>query len=284
MSDVDRCLHCDYSLAGLALARCPECGAAVDRDGPPVLLFRRGLIRSLPGVLWSVMWRPTATLGLCRWRRAVPGRDAAGFALAFMALVILGWPIIRRLLSFVALSMVWGPAGAARAELSAATWGRLGNVNLWMFMLSWHVGAVLRWWVLFGLIAMVWAWRTPRRGSAERGRMADMACRLALFTPWIVVIEVGYLVGVWVAEGPQVVPEPSTVFMTRWRWDNWLRTVWLVRGVAPTLGVGYVFFRAVIGMRWWTALIGAVVLIPIAINLSLGWSWVWVHVVAPMLP
>ncbi len=281
----DFCPYCDYHLTGLPQPRCPECGHALDLAGPPRLLFRQGFARSLARASWSVVRHPIRTLDLCRWPQAVPSRTAAAFAGSWMTFLVLGWPIIRRVVATVSYCTVFGPAEAFRSNFGTDSLRRLLSLQGWILMLSWHAGAVLRWWLLFGFLIVLigLSRRTTPPSPAQRSRASEALARMLLFAPWIAIIEIGYLIGAYV-DTPNVVPEPSTVYITTWHWDGWLHKVWLLRGIAPTLGVGYIFFRAVARWPARAALPAAILLIPVAINLSLAWSWVWIHAIERLLP
>jgi hypothetical protein len=101
--------------------------------------------------------------------------------------------------------------------------------------------------------------------------------RLLRFSPWLIVLEFGYLVGVWIARGEVgVIPGPSTIFAS----DRGFRQYgilfyvpfWLTRGGPSTFVVGLAFFRIVPGWRWVEAILGSFSLVPVAVGLSIFWS------------
>ena len=102
-----------------------------------------------------------------------------------------------------------------------------------------------------------------------------MLSRFLAFAPWLVVLEMSFLIGVWL-RGPTTVPEPSTGFVVGifswdlWHWDCWLDRGWLVRGAVPTLLAGYVFFARVLRWPRPAALVAAAVLVPLALMLSVA--------------
>jgi hypothetical protein len=96
-----------------------------------------------------------------------------------------------------------------------------------------------------------------------------------LFAPWLLVLEVTFLIGVWI-KLPILVPEPSTGFVVGifswdlWHWDCWIDHGWLIRGAIPTFIAGCVFFGRVLNWHWLVAMVAAVILVPIALTLSVA--------------
>jgi hypothetical protein len=268
-------------MEGLTVRICPECGGAVSENPVPETPWNRGiasvLVRGIPGVLL----RPRRSLGLAGRPAAVPTSRAVLFAAATTLMVVVAWLPARQFLGGVALGFAWGPARAWEHSIHPNSLARLKDPYFWYRLATWEAWSIGRWWLLFGGLTLLALWgvrRTPER----RLPLAAAAHRLLLFAPWIGLLELGYLIGVWI-NSPDTVPEPSTIYIMDWEWDGWLRTVWLTRGVVPTLAVGLVFFRCVLRWGWWAAIAGAVVLTPIAINLSLVWSLLYLRWVLPML-
>ena len=106
--------------------------------------------------------------------------------------------------------------------------------------------------------------------------------------PWLIVLEVAFLIGVWI-ESPNTVPEPSTGFVVGifswdlWHWDCWLDRGWLIRGALPTFIAGFVFFASV--LRWWrvASVIAALVLVPVALLLSVACTVAYQNGAPPLL-
>jgi hypothetical protein len=143
--------------------------------------------------------------------------------------------------------------------------GELTSWFRWRTYGGWEAWSVLRWWLLFAGLSETFL----PLGQPAPARWR----RLMLFAPWIAVLEIGYLVGVWAAN-PMVVPEPNTLF-ARWPFlpvDVLTNRYWLVRGVVPTLAVGLVFARAVLGWRWPWAAVLAACLVPVALVYSAVWT------------
>lgn len=275
------CPACGYSLEGLAVRVCPECGREVPENLVPETPWNKGVARMLARGIPVVLLRPRRSLGFAGRAAAVPTSRAVVFAAATTLMVVVAWLPVRQFLGGVALGFAWGSARAWAHSIHPSTLARLKNPTLWYRLATWEAWSIGRWWLLFGVLTLI-AFRRGQTAPGGRSPLAAATHRLLLFVPWIGVLELGYLIGVWI-NSPDTVPEPSTVFITDWTWDGWLRAVWLTRGVGPTLAVGLVFFRCVLRWGWWAAIAGAAVLTPIAINLSLLWSLLYLRWVLPVL-
>lgn len=270
-SESEACSACGYSLAGAALDRCPECGIdiAVARAGTGKTPWNRGAAALIPGAA-LVLLRPRRALSVARSPAAVRWRWAAVFAATSAILLILLWPVLRVGLMGVSIGVHETAARGLRFFTSSLP--RFGSLAGWTRLWRWELISASRWWVFFGAITGALALRTA--GPFAR---AALVKRFLLFAPWIAVLEIGYLAGVWVDEY-NVVPEPSTIFITNWRWDAWLRGVWLTRGVLPSFAVLLVYLRAVARWGWPASLAAAAALTPVVINLSVFWSWLYLRI------
>jgi len=146
----------------------------------------------------------------------------------------------------------------------------------WYRSWHWEVWAVSRWWLLFGGLTLTWIVASlPVRQWLQPESAWQTLRRLLAFAPWLIMLEVAFLIGVWV-EGEPTVPEPSTGFVVGifswdlWHWDSWLDRGWLLRGALPTLFAGTFFFRYVLRWPWWAAALAATFLIPPALLLSIA--------------
>ena len=205
-----------------------------------------------------------------------PPLTAASTIAAISTLVVVGlWPVIRELGLMFALasyrsdvfSLEYAGSSMTEAFTRSGYWLRLWKWELWSFS---------RWWLLFGGMLLLWmVVSAPFSGRPANARRTCFLARFLAFAPWLVVLEMVFLIGVWIRE-PNVVPEPSTGFVAGifswdlWHWDCWLDRGWLIRGAVPTLLVGYVFFARVIGWPRPVGLIAAVILVPIALMLSVA--------------
>jgi hypothetical protein len=188
------------------------------------------------------------------------------FALIVTLLLIALWPIIKEvgLVVSVLISSGGPPPGA---QLGQQLWRELTWPFRWRTYCGWEAWSVARWWLLFGALAMALPSNLPRE---QRFR------RLMLFAPWIALLEIGYLVGVWFVR-PTIVPEPNTLFAT---WPISVTEVltnsyWLARGALPTLAVGLVFARAVLTWPWPASATLAMILVPTALLFSALWTWLF---------
>jgi hypothetical protein len=225
-------------------------------------------IRDLPAVV-------IRRLGLSHADNCPPLR--AAFAVAVVStLVVVGlWPVIREFGLWISV----GTHDSEHFTLEVA-WQSITEAfprsRYWLRLWQWELWAVGRWWLLFGGILAVWLLvSTPFLRSLPGQRVTCSVSRLLAFAPWLIVLEMAFLIGVWVSS-PNTVPEPSTGFVVGifswdlWHWDCWLNREWLVRGALPTLVAGYVFFARIIGWPRPVAFMAALLLIPVAIWLSVA--------------
>jgi hypothetical protein len=212
-----------------------------------------------------------------------PGNAPSPFAGTIIALLstltLVGlWPLLREIggtLTLLALqpmpNYTYSLNDATRSIVEA-----LSSPRYWFRLWQWELWAVGRWWVLFGTLTLVWlAAAAPFDLRGQKTRLREALARLLAFAPWFIVLEVAFLVGVWV-QSPSTVPEPSTGFVVGifswdlWHWDCWLDREWLIRGVVPMFAAGLVFFRRVLGWWWFAAVVAATCLIPLALMLSIA--------------
>lgn len=262
--DAPVCPHCGYLLIGLVSRTCPECGTPLADD----LSIYRPSRRPPP---WWSEWR----LRFCGSPRRVTVGRAATFAAIVFVVSILLWPVVREGLLLCAVGSQWW------ARLTGITLGHLVELQRLEMVWIWQAGALARWWVLLGFLALALHGLSDRRVCQRVGLHArERLSRLLLMAPWFVLVEVLFFVGVWL-DRPGIVPEPSTLFFCG-TWTDcctvWLRRVWLLRGVVPTLLIGAVYFRAVMCWRWPATIAGAVLFIPVALSLSAAWTLCYVEI------
>ncbi len=202
-------------------------------------------------------------------RRFVRG---LGLSLFVDALIVGLWPIWREGARNLVVLMTSTRAQPDYASISREWQYIAHDVQHWKRLWSWEAWSLARWWLLFGLLALA----TVRLSRRERPA-SEAAIALLRFSPWLIVLEFGYLVGVWLARGRVgVVPEPSTFFANDWeiRMYGVFRYVpfWLRRGGLPSFIVGLAFFRMVPGWRWVGAIVGSLLLVPVALGLSMLWA------------
>jgi hypothetical protein len=194
-----------------------------------------------------------------------------GLSLFVDALLVGLWPVWREVawdVSFPATN----PWTRANISMVLQDWRTIArDLAYWKRLWTWEAWSLARWWLLFGLLAIV----TTPLSRREKPR-TESAIRLLRFAPWLIVLEFGYLVGVWIARKEAVVPEPSTIFTSEWgiRKFGILFYVpfWLTRGGLSSFVVGLAFFRIVPGWRWGEAILGSIALVPVAVGLSMFWS------------
>ncbi|HWE40399.1 MAG TPA: hypothetical protein VG406_27855 [Isosphaeraceae bacterium] len=149
------------------------------------------------------------------------------------------------------------------------------DLRYWRRLWTWEAWSLARWWLLFGSLTIA---TTPLSRRERPG--VEGAILLLRFSPWLIALEIGFMIGVWIARwNANIVPEPSTIFASGWgiRKYGFLFHVlpWLKRGGPSTFVVGIAFFRTVPGWRWVEAVLGSLVLVLIAIPLSIAWSMLW---------
>lgn len=213
-------------------------------------------------------------LGLLGLRHAVgevSWRRSLAVALIYSGVAIGLWPLVREAGLIIALLKTDGldvPRYVSRLWLEATH-----SLAFWQRLWKWEAWSLARWWLLFSALTLAWVAAT---GVFSRSR-AQAVPRLLAFAPWIVLLELAMLVGVWLQQS-NVVPEPSTGFVVGifnwglWHWDAWLDRFWLVRTTVPWLVIGTLFFRQVLGWRWKWSAMATVLLLPVAIWLSIATS------------
>jgi hypothetical protein len=195
-----------------------------------------------------------------------------GLSVFVDALLVGLWPVWREVALDVG-TVVSNPQARANIAMVLGDWKMIAHdLAYWKRLWSWEAWSLARWWLLFGLLSIATAPLSRRVTSGS-----EVAMRLLRFSPWLIVLEFGYLIGVWIARGRvAVIPEPSTMFASAWGFGRWgiLHFVpfWLTRGGLPSFVVGLAFFRIVPAWRWVEAILGSLVLVPVAVGLSMFWS------------
>ena len=296
--------HSTFTVLMTSLLLFPLAVAAAIR----VLMVRWGLIQDC----WT--WQPAGsrqvrlselpsrafrTLGLSHTDDCPP-LAAAALVAVISTLVVVGlWPVIREVglqFSLAAYRSDIFSLESARRSMTEA----FASSRYWLRLWQWELWSLGRWWLLFGGMLGLWlvaSWRMlpasePTLAASpttvvpapvlESQRWTSALARYLGFAPWLVVLEMAFLIGVWIRE-PSVVPEPSTGFVVGifawdlWHWDCWLDRAWLVRGAIPALLAGYVFFTQVIRWPRPAALLAAVILVPIALLLSVACTVAYQH-------
>jgi hypothetical protein len=168
-----------------------------------------------------------------------------GLSVFVDALLVGLWPVWREVALDVR-TVVSNPQARANIAMVLGDWKMIAHdLAYWKRLWSWEAWSLARWWLLFGLLSIATAPLSRRVTSGS-----EVAMRLLRFSPWLIVLEFGYLIGVWIARGRvAVIPEPSTMFASAWGFERWgiLHFVpfWLTRGGLPSFVVGMAFFRIV---------------------------------------
>ena len=230
------------------------------------------------GPIANVLVRPFRLL--CFGQFADSPSLLGGFATALISTIALVglWPLVREIglnLSLATLQPIdeytytWNDAARSMAEA-------FSDSGYWLRVWRWEIWSLGRWWLLFGAIVLVWfAVSSPFKRWFKIDRPSPTLARFLAFAPWFIVLEVAFLIGVWI-ESPNTVAEPSTGFVVGifswdlWHWDCWLDRGWLIRGAIPSFITAGVFFVGV--LRWWwpTAVVAALIFVPIAVMLSVA--------------
>ena len=202
--------------------------------------------------------------------------EALSVALASSVSVVILWPLVREVGHWIALGTLGKWPGLW--PYIGRTAGTLARPIYWTSLWHWELCSMGRWWLLFAALAALWFLALlPLRARRSGPSASVLLRRLLMFAPWIIVLEIAFLAGVWPVE-PRVVPEPSTGFVVGifswdlWHWDCWRNGEWLVRGGVPTLMAGTVFFRNVLEWTWAASCCGALLLVPVALMLSIATS------------
>jgi hypothetical protein len=280
--DAPICPACGYLLIGLAApSTCPECGAALEAD----LSRYRPSLQSTP---WSAgrqprayfkalaqsLLHPITSAQRCRDPSAVSAGGAFTFALITTLATVLLWPVLKEGGLFIAGVIGGNPTNSISAWFRFQA-GELGHWFRWKTYCGWEAWSIMRWWLLFAVLAAA----LQRRATADIDRPHRLWLRrLMLFAPWIVLLELGHLIGVWLVE-PNVVPEPNTMFAS---WPAPILTMmtsqlWLTRAVVPTFVAGLIFARGTLSWRWRDSILLALALVPTGILLSIAWSLLFIY-------
>ena len=221
------------------------------------------------------MLSPFRFFGLCLCDEVASLLPALVVAVVSTVVLIGLWPAIREIglaIALVSNPHEWYVWDYVRQSVPST----FSRPSYWSRLWYWELWSVGRWWLLFGAILLLWRVvlvALPRRW--QRDGTLQMLARFFAFAPWLIVLEMGFLAGVWVTS-PQIVPEPSTGFVVGifswdlWHWDCWLDRGWLIRGAVPTLVAGSIFFARVLRWPWPAAAIAGLLLIPIALVLSVA--------------
>ncbi len=108
LANAGLCQQCDYSLIGLDLARCPECGRPFDPADPATMNMGRPLGRVGRWLLRPVGWPTYLVAGLISavwlYRWALPNGSFGLLVLAFYAsMPVLAWWAMRLVASIIAV-------------------------------------------------------------------------------------------------------------------------------------------------------------------------------------
>lgn len=247
---------------GVACIRSTKNATADDRSRLHVLLPHRLLWQA--GTAEPPSWKSSVTI-----------------AVTCTLITVLLWPLLRELGLAIA-QMVARNVAAGMPTLEEIPKLMVTPAFLWRLS-RWEMFSISRWWYVFSLLMIAWfliSW--PWRDRFQLEPISATVRRLLAFAPWLVVIEVAFLVGVWTLTA-QVVPEPSTGFVegifswNLWHWDCWKGRVWIGRGLVPTFIIGSLFFMTVLHWRWPAAIAAAACLVPLALMLSVAWMVLYSH-------
>jgi hypothetical protein len=277
-----------FVVAMLLLLFCPLAVAATIRAA----LCRIGFIEtgwaSEPAALQDKpfrrrMWECARFLGFIQPEKPPSLGSSLVVAIVTTATVVVMWPAIRELGLTAAVGLDGRPMFPV-PDIVRSLPETFGHFWYWCRLWAWEVWAVARWWLLFSTLTALGIWATiPARRWTDVEPWSATVSRLFLFAPWLVVLEIAFLAGVWLYEH-DVVPAPDAGFAItnfhwkQWHWDCWLDRQWLVRGAAPTWIAGYAFFRTVLRFHWMFAVVGAILLIPFALTISIGWTVLYLDV------
>ncbi len=261
----------------IALRRAPfvRLGTMADDRCPP------------DGPIAGMLLRPLRFLGL--WQPEKPPSLAAGLATALISsMVLVGlWPLIRAIgqpLSLVTLQTT--KEGFTWVDATHSMMTVFSPGKHWVQIWQWEAWSLSRWWLLFGALVLAWlAVSAPFKRWLKTERASSTLARFLAFAPWFILLEVVYLIGVWIA-CPRIASEPSSGFVVgifswdMWYWDCWLDRGWLIRGALPTFVTASVFFVEVLRWRWPYAVVAALVLVPIGLMLSVACSVAYFQLIA----
>lgn len=241
------------------------------------------LLRSL-GAAWLDGWKRQLALSF----RPEPPDLYMSLLIAFLSSssVIIFWMIVReygQTLAMVVDATVELPPNAVSNQLLVVF---TDGLEPWIYLAKWEAWSLARWWLLFGSLTAVWlgasaAIRSVTRTSSNESAQESVTVtvrRFLVFAPWLVLLEVLHLVGVWIYRGANIVPEPGTLFVVAvfswdlWNWGVWRDELWLVRALLPSAVVSAAYSRSVLRWPWIAAVVGGLLLAPAAITLSIAWS------------
>jgi hypothetical protein len=275
--DEPRCPGCDYALTGLRSTRCPECGAELGDDFEAHRPSRRRTAWSADEPLplwrgaWAVLRRPIRTLEACADPRRVTVHRAVMFAAIVLGAFLLIWGPLREVIQVVQV-YIRDRGSTTVAELVELLRRELPRFRMrWLIPSIWLAWAQVRWLTLFALLALA---LPGGRGTTQRSRASRRLLGVLLMTPWFLLLDVLCSMTIWAAVG-SCVPEPNSMFLLSFTESEHypeLARIWLVRLIVPLPLVSAIFFRGVLGWRWWTALLAGVALIPLAALLWMAWD------------
>ena len=200
----------------------------------------------------------------------------AVLAVTSTCVIALFWPVLREAGLSAAIATSRGMTQGWSA-LSAIPKQLTDSSFLWRLS-RWELFSIFRWWLFYGALATAWlAIIRPLRNRFNFESQSQCYCRLLAFGPWLVVLEVAFVVGVW-TKFAFIVPEPSSIFpvgifsWSLWHWDCWRDADWINRGFVPSFVVSTIFFRYVLRWKWLPAVTGAACSAPVTLLLSIAWS------------
>ncbi len=267
-------------LVGFAFELYAALAIVASADGAVRFGFDRASLR--PISVASVLAAPLRLLAVEEPKANGRANRASALTIAVASSLVLaaGWTFWKYFGLSVAI-LAFEASNANRwASAPENLWNDLNDPGAWEILTHWEAWSQLRWWILFGTLAVV-ASIFDRTGN----RVA-IARRSLRFAPWIIVIEIGLLFGVWLARWHgRIVPEPGTMFFsgnfplgtTIRHLPTSLWTFWLVRSVPWIPIATFVFLRRVSGLRRPAAIVGALAIVPVAIVGSIAWCYLYVR-------
>lgn len=262
-----------------------------------VLFVRIGII-PCDGVQWGTRDAQGSNAGILQrlprflgiWQLDNNPSLGASFATTLISTVtLIGlWPALREIGLMMSLASIQSISETWQYALRSVP-DAFSRGSYWLRLWQWELWSLGRWWLLFGVILVAWhVVSLPVTRGQYVDRTSRALARFLAFTPWFIVLEIAFLIGVWI-ESPNTVPEPSTGFVVGifswdlWHWDCWLDRGWLIRGALPTFIAGVVFFVSV--LRWWwvASVIAALVLVPVALLLSVACTVAYQNGLPPLL-
>ena len=163
-------------------------------------------------------WAPHLVLWLAGAAQPPLFRSAVPLAVVSTLVLVILWPYLREF--GLAVSMMISEGVVSGWPILTAIPNILTDHGRQWRVCRWEAWAMLRWWLLFGAWATLWliaSWPLQTRCKLEPP--ADCYRRFFAFAPWIVLLELLFLVGVWI-DSHNTVPEPSTGFVEGiFSWD-----------------------------------------------------------------